>query len=309
MLTASLRALLTHSIDYAGLFPPAELGLEPALENHAGYVRSPDSWMLGAFILPIAKFGAAGSLLARFDRENPLKVSALGQRTGKLLEFRSALETAAAAIKQMLAAHKEVVSIEQFEMPLPSGISIENSLGTARAILGDLALKIFWEAPGGDAATTIEALAGRGAGFKLRTGGVTADAFPSEAQIAQALVAAVRHQVPIKFTAGLHHPVRAFHPSVGTKMHGFVNVVGAGLLAAEYRWSETQTAEMLTEEDPAEFVFEENEFRWHDWKITSAQIMARRRLVTSLGSCSFDEPREDLRALGWLAGKTSLVSS
>ena len=46
MATASLRALLTQAIDYAGLFPPAELALEPALKNHAAFVLSPDGQRL-----------------------------------------------------------------------------------------------------------------------------------------------------------------------------------------------------------------------------------------------------------------------
>ena len=182
-------------------------------------------------------------------------------------------------------------------MPLPPG-PVAASLGVARATLGDLALNVFWEAPADAAASTIEALASSGAGFKLRTGGVSAGAFPTDGQIARALVAAVRHRVPIKFTAGLHHPVRLFHQSVGTKMHGFLNVLGAGVLAAEHRWSEAQTQEMLADESAGSFAFGEEAFRWRDWKITTAQITARRRLVTSLGSCSFDEPRDDLRALG-----------
>ena len=297
MPAASLRALLENAIDYAGLFPPAELALERALRNQAGYVRSPDRWMLGAFILPIGKFAKARDHLAEFAREHPLIISALGPKTAKAADFRPKLETAAEAIKQFLAEHKGVVAIEQFEMPLPPG-PVADSLGVARATLGDLALHVFWEAPADDAPSTIEALAGSGAGFKLRTGGVTADVFPTGAQIARALVAALRHRVPIKFTAGLHHPVRLFHESVGGKMHGFLNVLGAGVLAAEHRWSETQTQEMLADESADSFVFDEEAFRWRDWKISTAQISARRRLITSLGSCSFDEPRDDLRALG-----------
>jgi hypothetical protein len=46
MPATSLHALLAHSIDYAGMFPPCSLGLEPALRNQAEYVRSPDAWML-----------------------------------------------------------------------------------------------------------------------------------------------------------------------------------------------------------------------------------------------------------------------
>jgi len=299
MPVASLRALLDHAIDYAGLFPPADLALAPALQNQGNYVRSPDHWMLGAFILPVGKFAEAQSQLAQFDREHPLQISALGPKTTKAAEFRAALDTAADAIKQFGAEDKSVVSIRQFEMPLPRG-PVAKSLGVARATLGDLALNIFWEASADAATKTIEALAGSGVGFKLRTGGVTADAFPTGAQIARALVTAARHRVPMKFTAGLHHPILKFHDSVGTKMHGFLNVLGAGVLAAEHRWSEAQTQEMLAEEDAASFVFDEEMFRWREWKISTAQITQRRQLVTSLGSCSFDEPCEDLRALGLL---------
>lgn len=296
MLSASLRALLAHAIDYAGLFPPAELDLEPALKNQAAYVRSPDRGMLGAFILPVGKFAEARALLGAFDKAHPLEISALGSKVTKVTEFRPALEKAAKAIKEFRAEAKGAIALQQFEMPLPPR-KIEASLGVARATLGDLALNVFWEAPAEDAAATIEALAGSGAGFKLRTGGVTADAFPNEEQIARALVAAVKHRLPIKFTAGLHHPVRRFHESVGTKMHGFLNVLGAGVLAAEHRWSVAQTQEMLAEEDAASFAFDDEGFRWRDWKISTARISARRKLITSLGSCSFDEPRDDLRAL------------
>jgi hypothetical protein len=53
MAPPALRALLANSIDYAGLFPPADLALAPALTNHAAYVRSSDRWMLGTFVLPM----------------------------------------------------------------------------------------------------------------------------------------------------------------------------------------------------------------------------------------------------------------
>src|SRR6266704_4565765 len=43
MPAASLRALLAHSIDYAGMFPPCSLDLEPAPSNQAQYVRSAEA--------------------------------------------------------------------------------------------------------------------------------------------------------------------------------------------------------------------------------------------------------------------------
>ncbi len=80
-LAASLRALLARSIDYAGMFPPCQLELEPALKNQAQYLRSTDAWMLSAFVLPVQQFGAAKQLLTEFDPLHPLQVSALGPKT------------------------------------------------------------------------------------------------------------------------------------------------------------------------------------------------------------------------------------
>src|SRR3954447_16195450 len=106
MPAASLRALLAQTIDYAGLFPPAELAIKPALGNQASYVRSDERWMLGAFILPVAKFADARTELAEFDAAHPLEVSALGPKTTKAAEFRRALEEAAEGIKEFLNGHK-----------------------------------------------------------------------------------------------------------------------------------------------------------------------------------------------------------
>ena len=303
MPAASLRALLERSIDYAGLFPPASLALEPAIANHAGYVRTADAWMLGAFILPIAQFDAAAAMLQQFDEQRPLHVSALGPKTSDADAFLAAVKGASATIRAFVQSESGRASVTQLEMPLPADANARVLTG-ARELLESL--PAFWEAPAASAERTIDMLAAHNAsvsagarpfGFKLRTGGVTADAFPTASQIAAALVASAKQNVPIKFTAGLHHPVRQFHASVQTKMHGFLNVLGAAVLAAEHAWDEGQTAAMLDDEDASAFRFDDERFSWRDASITTGQIRARRELVTSLGSCSFDEPREDLRAL------------
>jgi hypothetical protein len=302
---ASLRALLAHSIDYAGLFPPANLALEPALRNHSQYVRVPESWMLGAFILPVAEFDAAARHLSDFDSEHPLRISALGPRTDNAEAFLKSLSATIDAIATFRSRFDAAV-IEQLEMPLPADVNAE-LLRATRERVGHSDLKTFWEAKA-DAAERIAELlsennaanAGRKLGFKLRTGGVTADAFPSSAQIAMALMAAGTRGVPIKFTAGLHHPVRRFHDSVQTKMHGFLNVLGAGVLALEHDWRQSEVIQMLDDEDAGSFSFTEDFFAWRECRISTEAIALRRELVTSFGSCSFDEPREDLRALNLL---------
>jgi hypothetical protein len=298
---ASLRALLAHSIDYAGLFPPCSLELEPALKNQAQYVRSDDARMLGAFVLPVGQFDAARKILSDFDPQHPLHVSALGPKTEKAAAFRDAIENVDAAIRSFSASNVDLISVNHLEMPLPHDVDLA-LIKEARSIIGSL--PAFWEAPAERAEQTIALLAEHNSnadkptfGFKLRTGGVTSDAFPSSAQIAKALVSPATHQVPIKFTAGLHHPIRQYREEVQTKMHGFLNVLGAAVLAAEHKWNEKQTAAMLDDEDPKSFLFDDEFFAWRKWKIDIKRLKDRRRFVTSFGSCSFDEPREDLRAL------------
>jgi len=304
MPAASLQALLKHSIDYAGMFPPCSLDLEPALQNQAEYVRSPDEWMLGAFVLPVEQFDAAKQLLSRFDPLHPLRIAALGPRTENAAAFLAALEKADAAIGSLSRHNVDLVSISHFEMLLPHDVDLA-LLKEARSIVGDL--PVFWEAPPDKAEQTIALVAEHNSdadvasfGYKMRTGGVTADAFPTSAQIAGALVAPATHQVPIKFTAGLHHPLRQYRDEVRTRMYGFLNVLGAAVLAAEHRWDTHQTSIMLEDENLDSFSFARDFFAWREWKIDIERLQYRRRFVASFGSCSFDEPREDLGALGLL---------
>jgi len=306
MFAASLGALLAHSIDYAGIFPPCSLALEPALQNQARYVRDPDAWMLNNFVLPVEKFDAAAGSISLFDQKHPLRISALGGKSANKDEFLAALKIAADKIRSFSADHVDLVSIPQLEMPLPQDVDLK-SFGRIGSILKGLELQAFWETPVNSAEKTIALLAEHNSsvdgcpfGYKLRTGGVTADAFPTAPQIARALVAAAKTRVPIKFTAGLHHPIRQFRDEVKTKMHGFLNVLGAALLATEHDWDEQQTSEMLEDEDAGSFLFSDDSFAWREWKIATDKIKVRRQVITSFGSCSFEEPREDLRALNLL---------
>jgi len=304
MRAASLRVLLTHAIDYAGMFPPCSLGLEPALKNQAEYVQSSDAWMLGAFVLPIQQFDATRQLLSQFDAQHPLRVAALGPKTARADAFLEALDDADAAIRSLSRHNVDLILMSHLEMLMPDKVDVA-SLKEAKSILGDL--PVFWEAPPDRAEQTIALLAEVNSdadsatfGYKLRTGGVTADAFPTSLQMAKALVTPATHQLPIKFTAGLHHPLRQYREEVQTKMHGFLNVFGAAVLAAEHRWDANQTAIMLEDENVGSFSFTDDFFAWREWRIDIKRLQYRRRFVVSFGSCSFDEPREDLRRLNLL---------
>jgi len=301
MVPVSLRTLLARSIDYAGMFPPCSLNLDQALKNQAEYVRSRDAWMLGAFVLSSEKFDASRQLLGRFDAQHPLRVAALGPKTASANAFLEGVGEAAKAILSLSRHNADPISISHLEMFLPHDVDVA-ALKEAKSILGNLA--VFWEAPPERAEQTIGLLAEFNSdadsvpfGYKLRTGGVTADAFPTSMEIATALVTRAMRQLPIKFTAGLHHPLRQYREEVQTKMYGFLNVLGAAVLAAEHQWNAEQTAVMLEDENVDSFLFTDDFFSWREWRIDTERLQYYRRFVVSFGSCSFDEPRDDLRGL------------
>ncbi|MBS1993679.1 MAG: hypothetical protein JSS83_24355 [Cyanobacteria bacterium SZAS LIN-3] len=156
---------------------------------------------------------------------------------------------------------------------------------------------------GRDALAQLDGVKEKHAFAKIRTGGVKAEAFPSPAEVAAFIEACAARRLPFKATAGLHHPVRSEQPLTYEKdspravMHGFINV----LMAAAFAWRGDKDIEpIIAETDPGAFSFGERAC-WRDRCLTLDEIKdARQNFVHSVGSCSFEEPVHDLRALGWL---------
>jgi hypothetical protein len=138
---------------------------------------------------------------------------------------------------------------------------------------------------------------------KLRTGSVKPELIPTVEDVAAFIIACADRRLPFKATAGLHHPVRAVHPltyeadSPRATMHGFLNV----FLAAAFTWHGQRAIEpILAETDASAFRFDERA-HWREWSLDAEQIRdSRTQFAHSFGSCSFEEPVEDLKALGLL---------
>jgi hypothetical protein len=57
----------------------------------------------------------------------------------------------------------------------------------------------------------------------------------------------------------------------------------------------------LSEEDAGAFNVDDEVARWHDNAMIADQLeKVRSEFAVSFGSCSFEEPVEDLKAMGWL---------
>lgn len=310
---AALHTFLTQIIDYAGLYPPANLSLDDAIRNFVRYQNDPEVWMLGRFIIPARRLAELSPLADdMFPKEGMLSFSALGRSGNNQEEFFENFEQDLLEINNFRNLHVSQVLVDMFETVIPESelhdqLTSDNLITEITDILVVEDLIPFIEAPFGEgwesrAQILINSLRKlEDVGFKLRTGGVEAHMFPSPEQVAWAIVATRDAGVPMKATAGLHHPMRHYNEDVKTKMHGFINVFGAGVLASVNGLGIKEVQSILEDEDPANFKFDETGFTWKNIKASNEQItQARKQSFISFGSCSFDEPREDLRAMGLL---------
>ncbi len=324
-MNSGFRTLMSGLIDYAGLFPPAELPLDAAIRNYARYRTEPDAWMLGRFIIPARKLPELEPYLAElFTTGEPLPLSVLGRGGSTAEEFRLGLAADLTALTEFRARHHARIRIDVFETKLPFDVLKLRDPAAWRALLTDAADALA-ACPGGPATPYYELLidnewraslaaflpalaevnASRtgptaAAGLKLRCGGVEAPAFPTTESVAGVIAQCRAAAIPLKCTAGLHHPLRHYNDGVKTHMHGFLNVFAAGVLAHVHALDAAALEPILLELAAAAFTLDDAGLRWRNLSATVPQIAAARQKVTSFGSCSFDEPRADLRALGWL---------
>lgn len=295
------RALLAGAIDYAGLFPPAALGMQAAVLEYAERRAGVDAWALGRFVVPAARLeelGAAARAVSPRASGEAWRLSVLlgadpDADVRAIDEFNRRQATGPArgpiVADSVEARADSIASIERVLEAVPAGTEayLEIPLST-------------------DPSPLIAAIARRGGLAKARTGGVTADAFPTGADIVRFLHACIAAGVRFKATAGLHHPVRGeYHltyapDSARGTMYGYVNLF---LAAAFLRcgMSEADALRVLEERDSSAFRVGRGEIVWHGHHLDAAAIEdARDRAIVSFGSCSFSEPVGEARALGWL---------
>jgi hypothetical protein len=149
----------------------------------------------------------------------------------------------------------------------------------------------------------VKTIAMVGARAKVRTGGITPEAFPPAGAIIDFIAACRREAVPFKATAGLHHPMRGeyrFTYEKGSQtgmMYGFLNVFIAAALLYASESKDTALA-ALEERDASAFIFADDAIQWRGKRIGAEQILASRsEFAISFGSCSFREPVEELAHL------------
>lgn len=295
----TIRFLLENLIDYAGLFPPAELGVDEAVKNYAAYRQGEYSWMLGRFIVPASRLDEFEQVAVEHwpcsGEDGWWKLSVLG---GTNLEADIARINSFSR-HRTVGENATAVMVDTIEFKASTVSEIEAAMRVMHPTL-----TCFVEIPIHDEpAELIKAIGTEGAFAKVRTGGVTAETFPSAHDLARFIKICADEDVGFKATAGLHHPLRSINrltykpDSPSARMHGFLNVFLAAAFA-QNGMDIRQLTELLEEESPEAFRFEQDSVFWRDEMLVVAHLRNTRHLFAiAFGSCSFTEPVEDLQRL------------
>ena len=289
----STQALLSGLIDYAGLFPPAGLDMAPAVANYARYRESLYSWMLGRFIVPVARLAEFETSADRVrseadERVWPLSVLGGGNNRAdveRILEFNR--------------KHAGRAIIDMIELKAAQS----DDIGRAMRVLPDSITPYFEISIAEDPAEMVGLIGEAGGRAKVRTGSVTSDGFPSSVDLARFIRTCAEADVAFKATAGLHHPIRSVYRltyadnSASAMMHGFLNVFLAAAFACN-GMDVDQLVEILDETTAEAFEFESGSVMWRDQMVVRGQLrVTRSEFAIAFGSCSFEEPVDDLKRM------------
>ena len=297
-----IETFLREIVDYAGLFPPAGLDMASAVRNFAEYRSSKNRWMLGRFVVPASRLGSLyeeAAELAKVDDPWPLSVLVPAPTVDPSVFIQILRE-----IDTFNAEHPEFI-VDSIETKIESLQAAQEAAPHVPT-----AIRTYWEFSADQQLDArlewLKSLGTRHAA-KVRTGGVEASMIPGVLTVAEFIRGCVVHDVPFKATAGLHHPLRSEYPltyepnAKCAEMFGFLNVFVAALLAKTHLLSAEQIAIVLQSKTIADFTITDERLGWGIWFVYPWAIeKLRNDFATSFGSCSFDEPTNELRMLGLL---------
>lgn len=314
---ASIDALIDGLIDYAGLFPPAQLEMEPAVAEFARHLRGPRAGVLSHFICPawrldeLSKHGAlvmpgtyaTSGYTEMADVTPAWKIAAIVKPD----DPQTGLEQVQAFNEHHADEKHGLAKIDAIEIKAPSASFIDAALEA----MPDEIIPFFEIDHKQDPRGMIAALSGLPCAAKIRTGGVTPDLIPTPEEVARFIWCCQIGDVPFKCTAGLHHPMRGEYPLTyddgapkGT-MFGYLNVFLTSALIRHDRINQAQAAQLLVEQDKNKLSFDDEGASWQspdgEVSLSTEEIVdARRQFAFSYGSCSFTEPTDELAELGLL---------
>jgi hypothetical protein len=298
----SLQTLLGGIIDYAGMYPPAQLPLNQALRSYVRYKTGKEAWIVNRFICPAAKVTEleAGLKWQHYDDRFGLCITGRGGASNSEFLTNTLADTKS-------ARRNERVFFDAFETRLPLSLLDSNEMAhvimqIVRGLEEETVL--YLEVPFSDqwqsqVPRAIETIAKNPrARAKIRLGGDNKSARPSVEQVAVFISECAKNELPFKATAGLHHPIRRFDEETGGMMHGFLNVFVAAAVAQNLSDNPSDLVPILGATDPAAFRCLGSRLSFGNWHLSIKHLKASREFAVGFGSCSVSDPLTDLAHLG-----------
>jgi hypothetical protein len=273
-----LTVLTSALVDDAGLFPPEELDMAPAVARHRRDRSAGSPVLTHRFVCPVARLG---ELRAQLRDGEVMQVIALGPANAdterRLAAIRQETSLRVAALETRLPAsaaeHATCLDVVDSIARSFAGLAVFVEIGTG---------------PGLEQA--LDLLAGRGHLAKVRCEGVRPGLFPAAAGLGRFILGAAERRLPFKATAGLHHAVGYRDGATGLEHFGFLNVLLA-VAGAQAGLDARQLEDTLNSRDARAVA-------GRAAALDTAAATAVRAAFRSFGSCSTREPLADLAALG-----------
>jgi len=284
-MTSQLRGLL----DDASLFPPASLAMPAAVAAHQRHLLAWYSSLCGPFVCAETRLA---DLRTALTAANHAAIDLSLVVTGGADAVPAALDAVASDPRLRLRGVEVPVARDGDRAEAVAAVVKALDGAPLAAAAGYVEIPLRAVADHETAARLLAMVDSHGYRPKLRTGGVTADAFPDEATLASCLTAVIDRRTPFKCTAGLHHAVRHTAADTGFEHHGFLNVLLA-VAAASHGASTEEVCDLLAERDAAAVAA-------RIAGLDDEAVADSRYLFVSFGTCSIDEPVADLVALGLL---------
>lgn len=266
--------------DDAAVFPPGELPLDRAVPAHLRHVTAAHAPLVGPLVVPQARLTELAELTA-------------GHAAGSLELAVTVPSPEAAGRTLASAAALPAARLRFVEVAVPDDVAAAELVRRLTTALADAdagtGVTVYVEVPRDERrAELIASLADSPFLAKFRTGGMRADLYPDERELARAVLLAVRAGLPFKATAGLHHAVRNTDPRTGFEQHGHLNLLAATGAALDGAGEEEIVA-VLAERDGSTVA-----------GLVGALSPRVRTAFRSFGTCSLAEPVGELAALGLL---------
>ncbi len=276
---AALADRITGGLcDDAALFPPGSLPLEEAVPAHVEHRGGPHRRMVGPFVVAASQLPALAPVVQ-------------DHRPGSF-EVAVTVPSPAAVDRAMRSAGQvPALRVVAVEVAVPADVAAADVVPALDvALTGWPDVTVFVELPRDERrGALVAALSGTSYLAKLRTGGVEAHLYPDEDELASMLVDTARAGLPVKATAGLHHAVRNTDPGTGFEQHGFLNVIAAVDAALSGAGTE-ELAAVLAERNPDTVAARVRDI--------GSRVDRVREQFRSIGTCSIDEPVQELVELG-----------